>query len=77
MKQKTNLLRYLNDCRDRDLMIIPAICYQKQNGSPWVMNLPRGQAITPEIVHMVCDIIYTAFANAREIRRLLKVVSVD
>jgi hypothetical protein len=75
-EQKTNLLRYLNDYRDH-LMIIPAICYQKQNGSLWVMNFPGGQTITPEIVHMVCDIIYIGFANAGEIRRLLKEVSVD
>lgn len=37
-----------------------------------VMNLPTGQEITPETIRTICNIIHTAFANAREIHKLLE-----
>lgn len=37
-----------------------------------VLTLPTGQAITQEIISVVCDIIRTALANADEVRRLLE-----
>lgn len=37
-----------------------------------VMNLPTGQEITPERIRIICKIIQTAFANARDIRKLLE-----
>jgi dTDP-4-amino-4,6-dideoxygalactose transaminase len=37
-----------------------------------VMTLPTGQAITPEIIRKICDIISTAFENAAEVRKLLE-----
>lgn len=37
-----------------------------------VMQLPTGQEITPETIRTVCKIVQTAFANAGNIRKLLK-----
>jgi dTDP-4-amino-4,6-dideoxygalactose transaminase len=37
-----------------------------------VITLPTGQAITPETIRVVCDIIPTAVENADEICKLFK-----
>lgn len=37
-----------------------------------VLTLPTGQAITPEIIRVICNIIRSAFENASEIRKLLQ-----
>jgi dTDP-4-amino-4,6-dideoxygalactose transaminase len=45
---------------------------QTEHVAAQVMTLPTGQAITPEIIRNICDIISTAFENAAEIRKLLE-----
>jgi dTDP-4-amino-4,6-dideoxygalactose transaminase len=40
-----------------------------------VLTLPTGQAITPEIIRVVCDIIRAATENAQEVRRLMRKTS--
>lgn len=45
---------------------------QTERVAAQVMNLPTGQEITPEKIRIVCNIIHTAFANAREIHKLLE-----
>ena len=42
-----------------------------------VMSLPTGQAITPEVARVICDIIRVAFENSGEIRKVLKEKSAD
>jgi dTDP-4-amino-4,6-dideoxygalactose transaminase len=37
-----------------------------------VITLPTGQAITPEMIRVICDIIRAALENAGEIRGLLE-----
>lgn len=37
-----------------------------------VLTLPTGQAITPEIIRVVCNIIRTAFENAQKVRQLMR-----
>ena len=44
---------------------------QTQNVAAKVLALPNGQTITPEIIHLICNIIRTAFDNAGQIRKLL------
>lgn len=36
-----------------------------------VLALPNGQTITPEIIHLICDIVRTAFDGAAKVRKLL------
>jgi dTDP-4-amino-4,6-dideoxygalactose transaminase len=45
---------------------------QTERVAAQVMTLPTGQAITPEIIRNICDIISTAFENAAEVRKLLE-----
>jgi dTDP-4-amino-4,6-dideoxygalactose transaminase len=44
---------------------------QTERVSAQVMTLPTGQAITPEIIGNICEIIGTAFESATQIRKLL------
>jgi dTDP-4-amino-4,6-dideoxygalactose transaminase len=37
-----------------------------------VLTLPNGQTITPEIIHLICNIIRTGFDNAGRVRELLR-----
>lgn len=36
-----------------------------------VLALPNGQTITPEIIHLICNIVRTAFDSAAKVRKLL------
>jgi len=45
---------------------------QTERVAAGVLTLPTGQAMTPEIIRVVCDIIRTAHENADEICKLLK-----
>ena len=45
---------------------------QTERVAAQVLNLPTGQEITPETIRTICNIIHTAFANAREIHKLLE-----
>jgi len=44
---------------------------QTERVAAQVMTLPTGQAITSEIIRVICEIIGSAFENAGEIRRML------
>jgi dTDP-4-amino-4,6-dideoxygalactose transaminase len=45
---------------------------QTERVAAQVMTLPTGQAITPEIIQVICEIIRVAFENAGEIRKILE-----